>query len=117
MRVVIAGSRDITDYVRLCKLIERSGFEITEVVSGMARGVDRMGQRWAVAHGVPIKEMPANWEKYGKRRAGPIRNRAIAEYCDAGIILWDGKSPGTRDMMNQLRNRDLPFVVDIIEEA
>ena len=116
MKVVIAGSRDITDYRRLRALIERSGFEITEVVSGQARGVDRMGERWAVANNIPIKPMPANWTKYGNKRAGQIRNREMAEYADAVIILWDGKSPGTKGMIQYLQELGVPFVVDIVEQ-
>lgn len=46
MRTIIAGSRSITDYALIQKAVSESGFEITEVVSGGAIGVDRLGERW-----------------------------------------------------------------------
>ena len=55
MKTIIAGSRDLTDYNLVKLAVEESGFEIAEVVSGGARGVDRLGERWAKEHGVPIK--------------------------------------------------------------
>ena len=48
MKVIIAGSRDITDYSLVCRAISESKFDITEVISGTARGVDTLGEKWAV---------------------------------------------------------------------
>ena len=67
MKVIIAGSRDCEDYVSLLVAIHLSHFEITEVVSGCARGADKMGERWAEEHGIPVKRFPADWNKYGKK--------------------------------------------------
>lgn len=116
MKVVIAGCRysDVeakiifSDYNLLIDTIEKSGLDITEVVCGMAIGVDRMGEQWARRYNIPIKEMPADWNTYGKG-AGPIRNRAMAEYADAAIILWDGKSEGTRNMINEMIKVKKPY--------
>lgn len=116
MKVVIAGCRysDVeakiifSDYNLLIDTIEKSGLDITEVVCGMAIGVDRMGEQWARRYNIPIKEMPADWNTYGKG-AGPIRNRAMAEYADAAIILWDGKSEGTRNMINEMIRVKKPY--------
>lgn len=73
--------------------VDASGFRITEVVSGVAHGVDKLGERWAQAHKIPVKQFPAQWNKYGNA-AGPIRNREMAEYADALIAVWDGQSRG-----------------------
>lgn len=116
MKVVIAGCRysDVeakiifSDYSLLIDTIEKSGLNITEVVCGMAIGVDRMGEQWGRRYNIPIKEMPADWNTYGKG-AGPIRNRAMAEYADAAIILWDGKSEGTRNMINEMIRVKKPY--------
>ena len=43
MKVIIAGSRNFTDYKVLQDAIKNSGFKITEVVSGGAKGVDSLG--------------------------------------------------------------------------
>lgn len=93
MKVIIAGSRGITDYAIVERAIRESGFQITEVVSGTARGVDRLGERWAAEHGIPVAPFPADW-KIGKN-AGILRNAQMAEYAEAAIIIWDGSSNGS----------------------
>lgn len=76
MKVIIAGSRSITDFSIVEKAIEESEWkdEITEVVSGTAKGVDKLGERWAMNNNIKITQFPAEWKKYG-RNAGPIRNK------------------------------------------
>ena len=54
MKIVIAGSRSITDYVALRRAIAQSDFSIGEVVCGTARGVDTLGELWAAEHNVPF---------------------------------------------------------------
>jgi YspA, cpYpsA-related SLOG family len=114
MKTIIAGSRKIVDTTLLTEAIIASGFTITEVVSGMAHGVDRMGQAWATEHGMPIKHFPADWKLYG-RGAGPVRNRAMADYADALIALWDGKSKGTQHMIKTARERSLMIYIHGVE--
>lgn len=110
MRVVISGTRTITDYTQLEKAIKQSGFLITEVVSGHCRGVDIMGEEWAKNNGISIKIFPADWNKYGKS-AGPIRNKQMAEYAEAAIILWDGNSRGTENMISLAKLNNLKVFV------
>jgi hypothetical protein len=110
MKVIIAGSRDCEDYPSLLAAIRLSMFDITEVVSGHARGVDQMGERWAEEHGIPVKLFPAEWGKYGKS-AGPKRNLQMAEYSDAAILLWDGMSRGTRSMRDIATSKGLTLFV------
>lgn len=108
MKVIIAGTRSIKDYKLVVETVGRSGFNIEEVVTGCATGVDRLGEQWARANNIKIKEMPAEWTLYGKV-AGPIRNIKMAEYADAAIIIWDGKSPGTRNMIENMIRRKKPY--------
>ncbi len=108
MKVIIAGSRDIIDPEVIFPIIERSPFEIDEVVCGMARGVDRMGRRWALENDIGIREFPANWQEFG-RSAGPIRNQEMADYADALIAIWDGWSRGTRNMIRVMTIADKPI--------
>lgn len=108
MKVIIAGSRNITDYNMIEQVISKSKFNITEVVCGCAIGVDRVGQQWAKNNSIKIEEMPANWNKHG-RAAGPIRNSEMAKYADAAIIIWDGKSPGSKNMIDQMRRLNKPY--------
>jgi len=110
MKVIIAGSRSITDVNIVRRAVKLSGFEITEVVSGTARGVDRLGEQIAHELNIPVKRFPANWEKYG-RRAGFLRNQEMAHYADALIAVWDGVSRGTKHMIEYARSCGLQVYV------
>lgn len=112
MKVIVAGSRNICDYHTVEKAIKESGFEITELVSGGARGVDAVGESWARRYEIPFKVFPAQWSKF-KLEAGPIRNAQMAEYAEALIAVWDGKSKGTMNMIKLARAANLKVHVTI----
>lgn len=105
MKVIIAGSRHITPAFNGEKIlkfaIKESGFDITEVISGGARGVDTMGEYWAIENNIPFTRFMADWKEYGPA-AGPRRNIQMAQYAvpDGGLIaVWDGSSRGTEHMI------------------
>lgn len=107
MKVIIAGSREINITVdAMSQIVRKSGWMIDEVVSGEARGVDRTAKQYAINYGIKYKPFPADWSKYGKA-AGPIRNKEMAEYGDALIAIWDSKSRGTEDMIQQAIENNL----------
>lgn len=106
MRVIIAGSREITDIRLVMDLIDASYFEITEVISGCApNGVDASAlmKPWACF----VRKMPADWVKWGKS-AGYRRNIDMSNVADALIAVWDGRSPGTEHMIRIMKNADKP---------
>jgi hypothetical protein len=109
MKVVIAGSRKITDAKHLEKVIQDSGYTITEVVCGEAVGVDKLGRAWAESKNIPIRSFPANW-KLGPS-AGHKRNAEMASYADAAIIVWDGVSKGSQSMIKQMRRVKKPSFI------
>ena len=110
MKVIIAGGRDITDYNLVLSAIQESEFEITEVISGMASGVDELAVRYAKENNLPLQEFWAEWNFYGKS-AGPIRNRQMASSADALIAIWDGKSRGTKNMIDEATKKGLKIKV------
>jgi hypothetical protein len=114
MKVIIAGSRDVPEQVRQCKAavidFEQRYGRITEVVSGCARGADRVGELFAEMRQIPVDKYPADWNTHGKR-AGIIRNSQMANIAQGLIALWDEKSPGTRNMIETARNKKLQIVV------
>lgn len=114
MKVIIAGSRIISNSLIIDEAIEKADFQITEVVSGCARGVDTLGELWAIANGIPVRRFPADWTKYGKS-AGFIRNQEMANYADALIAVWDGKSRGTADMINRAKKHGLEIYVYLVK--
>lgn len=98
MKLIIAGSRGITDYKILLKAIKHFGLTgIREIVSGAARGVDLLGEDYAEEHDIDCEQFWANWNAYG-RSAGYIRNKQMGNYADAALVLWDGKSKGSKHM-------------------
>lgn len=111
MKLIIAGSRDIILLDHVKTAIEYSGFQnITEVVSGTARGVDTLGEEWAYINKIPVKMFPADWQQFGNR-AGPIRNREMARYGDALVAVWDGISSGTKNMIQEMKRQNKPHYV------
>ncbi len=116
MKVIIAGSRSITDYSIVEQAVEQSGFEITEVVSGAGRGVDKLGELWAAEHFVPVKRFPPDWARR-KQGAPHRRNEAMAAYADALIAVWDGSSRGTRHLIETAQKQGLKVYVHRVERA
>ena len=113
MKIVIVGSRNYHYMYKLEEAIEKSGFEITEVVCGMADGVDRLGWTYAKNNNIPIKEFPADWTKCG-RRAGPIRNEQMAEYGDALICLMYEDSKGSANMVKCMEKLEKQVYVEML---
>lgn len=98
----MAGSRDIIDYRTVGLVIMHSGFAelITEIVSGTARGVDQLGEKWAQECNIPIKRFKPDWN-IGKK-AGPLRNIDMGNYADALIALRLDDSRGTTHMIETM---------------
>lgn len=101
MKIIIAGSRTFKDYKKLCEICDKILQDQTkiEIVSGAYyKGADKLGEQYAKERGFNLKKIPADWNKYGKA-AGPKRNEQMANYANTLIAFWDGKSNGTRSMI------------------
>lgn len=110
MKIVIAGSRTITDMNILLHVLKLSCYKITkqdEIVSGGARGVDLLGETYAVKNNIPLKVFKPDWNRYGKS-AGVIRNYEMAKYCDKAVIIHNG-SKGSLNMIKNLIKFNKPF--------
>ncbi len=100
-KVIVAGGRGFADYDLLKSkldnlLVDR---DLVEIVSGTARGADKLGEFYAKRTQLAVALFPANWDLYGKS-AGYRRNEEMAEYADALVAFWDGKSRGTKHMID-----------------
>jgi hypothetical protein len=141
MRIIIAGGRDFDNYELLVnnavsivarlagqnteKKFTSTGFEyivpvdkIYEIVSGCAKGADQLGEKFAKAFKFQLKQFPADWDKFGKS-AGYKRNEQMALYAkedpNFGVLIafWDGKSKGTKHMIDLAYKHGLKvFVVN-----
>jgi hypothetical protein len=130
MKVIVAGSRHIQDYQLVSQVISNTinkyDIKVTEIVSGCANGPDTLGEQWAIENGIKVEAFPAEWDditvpnalirtnKWDKEynaRAGFQRNERMAEYGDVLIAIWDGKSNGTKDMIERAKEHGL-FVLE-----
>lgn len=115
MRTIIAGSRACSDYNTLLRAISDIDRIITTVISGTAQGADKLGERWAEKNNIPVERYPAFWELYGKS-AGYVRNETMATRALHGALLalWDGKSKGTKHMIDLAIEYDLKVHIHLI---
>ena len=91
MKLAIIGSRHLT--IENLEAYVPKG--VTQIVSGGARGIDRAAAEYAVKQDIPLKEFLPDYARYG--RGAPLkRNAQIAQYADAVLAFWDGKSRGTK---------------------
>lgn len=120
MKLIIAGGRDFEDKVSACTEFLNfarelnTGFHkvnpITEIVSGGARGADRCGEYVAQFFCLPVKQFIPDWDGLGKK-AGHVRNREMGDYADALLAFWDGKSTGTKGMIEYAQKKGLKVKV------
>lgn len=117
-KVIVAGSRNFNDeifiYKKLDELLQQyKEFNEVEIVEGGCRGVDLIAKQYAIDRNLSYKEFPADWNSYGKS-AGMIRNSDMAQYADALIAFYDGKSKGTGGMIRIAKGKGLPVhIIDI----
>ena len=110
MKVIVAGGRDLPHTVeyRTWVISMLRSLQATEVVSGCASGADRLGEVVATELGLPIARFPALWALFGNQ-AGPMRNREMAKYADACLLL-----PGGRGTLSMKRYA-LSFGLQVLE--
>lgn len=91
MRVAVIGSRGLS-VPDLGKYLPE---DTTEIISGGARGIDTSARNYALANGIKLREYLPEYEKYGK--SAPLRrNITIIQNSDIVLAFWDGKSRGTK---------------------
>jgi len=115
MKLIVAGSRDITGYHLIASFIEHSQFDPNVIIQGGASGVDTEAKKWALRNDISFEEYKASWEKYGKA-AGPIRNEEMAEAGDALLAIWDGESAGTEHMIEVAKDAGIPREIKVVEQ-
>ena len=105
--LAVVGSRDFSNYALLAKSIRdlkaKEGVVIEEVVSGGARGADRLAEKYARSEQIALRVFLPQWDTHGKA-AGVIRNKLIVDRADMVLAFWDGKSAGTQSTI-QLAKR------------
>ena len=118
-KVIICGSRHFDNKELLferCNFFLQNKSDI-QIVSGAQRtylkdqkryiGADYFGEQYAEHKEYSLQRFPANWDRDG-RSAGPLRNARMADYADAVLAFWDGKTRGTNNMLALAKMAGLP---------
>lgn len=120
-KLIVFGGRNFFDKDRLItEIVKLAEGELDDymvsIVSGMAKGADRLAWNFAIAYNLRRYPFEANWDdinvpgaivKHNERGpynalAGHMRNQEMAEFANGGLGFWDGKSTGTADMGKRL---------------
>lgn len=107
MKLLIAGSRSITTF----DISPYIPFDTTLIISGGANGVDTIAEQYADKMRISKLIMRPQYNLY--QRAAPLkRNEIMVEICDRVLILWDGKSKGTKHTIDYANK--LEKLIDVI---
>ena len=111
MKVAIIGSRNLVVNDLEKYLPENT----TQIISGGAKGIDLCAEEYAVTHGLPLMIYLPDYESFG--RPAPLkRNIAIIENADIVLAFWDGKSRGTKHVIENCKKRGIPVKIFIAKK-
>lgn len=97
MKLAVIGSREFSDYDYMKTILK--WYDCTQIISGGAKGADKLAKKYAAENNIQIKEFLPNWNAHGKS-AGYIRNKDIIKNCDEVVAFWNKKSKGTKSSIN-----------------
>lgn len=117
MKLVIAGSRHIRiqpGFIEAALANYGIRDQIKEVISGGAEGVDWAAEEFAIDFmDEEAKVLQAEW--INGVQAGAARNKKMAEYADALLLIWDGRSSGSANMKMQMLKLRKPIYEIVIK--
>lgn len=114
-RIGVGGCRFFSNYLLLQKEMDLflHELQLTDdivIISGHCRGADIMAEKYAKEREYSLRLFPAKWSEYG-RCAGVLRNREIVENSDIIIVFWDGKSKGTKNLIDNAISLSKPYKI------
>ena len=110
MNLAVVGSRTFNNYELLENEILKSKLNIGCIVSGGAKGADKLAERFAMKYNLDTNILLPEWDKYGKS-AGYRRNKDIIDACDICIAFWDGESTGTKHTIDLAQEVKKPLII------
>jgi hypothetical protein len=111
MKALVCGGRGYTDAERMARVmdaaVERLG--VTEIIQGGAPGADHLAKQWALTHGIPQTEFPADWSRFPKA-AGPIRNQQMLDEGKPDLVIAFPGSDGTANMVGKAKKAGIRVI-------
>ena len=106
-------------------MLKRYNREDILIIEGGATGADRLGREYAKLRGIDFTTQDADWKdlttppvlikrnSYGEYNAlaGIARNHKMGDMASHAVIYWDGKSTGSKDMLNYMKQLKKPVKV------
>lgn len=114
MKIAVIGSRGLN----ITNLRDYLPDEVTEIVSGGAKGVDTCAREYALENGLTLTEFLPEYQRYG--RGAPLkRNMQIIDYADCVLAFWDGQSRGTKYVIeqSQKKNKKVTVILTVTEDT
>jgi hypothetical protein len=113
-KIAVIGSRTFNDYKLLETTIDNytisRGISSFSLVSGGARGADKLAEWYSTRKGKIILVLKADWGLFGKS-AGFRRNLQVISNCTEVIAFWDGKSKGTAHAIELAKKQNKPVTI------
>jgi len=113
INLAVVGSHKYTNKKRVYEILDLYRMRINKIISGGASGVDTFAENYADEYHIDKQIIRAEWIQDGKfiRSAGTDRNPYIIEPADEVLIIWDGKSPGTKDDIKLCEKMSKPYII------
>ncbi len=116
MKIAVVGSRQVLDEPVIQEVLDTYLGKMTVLITGGAKGVDTLAERWARKNDIPVEVYLPDWKNLGKA-AGIVRNRAMVMECHECIAFWDGISKGTKSTIEMCKKQNKRVVVFTVETS
>jgi hypothetical protein len=107
---MVTGSRTWTDADAIDATLSRYALAGAEFVHGGAGGADQMAADWCRLWSVGETMFLPDYATHGSR-APHVRNDAMLDVAGAVVAFWDGKSRGTKSVIEKAEKRSIPVEV------
>lgn len=110
-KIIVAGSRNFYQYSTLEQTLDfyLQNLDNITIISGTAMGADTLAIKYAKNRGYNLIEEPADWNI--GRHAGYLRNQKMAKMATHCVVFWNGKSKGSRHMIDIAIKHNIPLLI------
>lgn len=112
-KVLISGGMDYADADAIFAALDKTRAKHPNMVlihGGAPRGTDLIAAKWASHRKVDQVTFKPDWNRYGKSRAGFVRNDAMLDLPPIGLLAFPGTGL-TANLIDKARNRGIPIKI------